>query len=201
MRLRTQPILEENTKQIICIQYNYQIFIDCGNENQYKCDETGISYKTSEFKNEYKFPGLLLEVMEPFQKWRIKFNGFLFDKNDEKVFLRLRMLWLSNSEVFDYRTDCDNNYLTKQTNGFIMKIDDIFEDRYVGCGQLKGVIQFDDKSEEEIFLWGSRSKASNNRPSDEFNKNYEKSIFMAYSEVSYGINLTCSFNLFPFRKE
>jgi len=95
----------------------------------------------------------------------------------------MRLLWVSNSEVFDFKSNCDTNYLAKQLSRSNVGIDRVFEDRYVGCGQLKGIIQLENEKEEEIYLWGSRSKSINSN--ENHNEDSEKCVIMAYSEVSF----------------
>lgn len=153
--------------------------LDFGNGNHYSVKETGILYNSSKREN-YQFSGLLLEVLEPFQRWRIKFNGYLRDKNNQFIFVRMRLFWNSNSEVFDFKANCDSTYLAKQLSHSNIGIDVIFEDRYVGCGQLEGIIQLNNEKEQEIYLWGSRSKTI----SSQKNKEFDKEIIMGYSEVN-----------------
>ena len=184
MNLKTRPKVDE-TKKNVCIEYSYEIRINISDDRHYKCFENGFIYNNLDNKYEFKFPGLLLELLEPFQRWRIKFNGIVSDQNNEKTWMSMRWLWLSNTEVFDYRTNCDVNYLTKQTKGFDVTVDDIFEDRYVGCGLLKGLLQVENQSEEHVFLWGSRTETSLLIENKKFNESFDKNILMAYSEVCF----------------
>ncbi|XP_054162321.1 putative phosphoenolpyruvate synthase [Oppia nitens] len=175
-------------KSMLNISLKTKPVIDEKNNDYYKCNETGISYNISN-KNEYKFPGLLLEVLAPFQRWRVKFNGFLTDKNNQKFFIEMRLFWFSTSEVFDYKSNGDNKYLAKEMNGMGVKLENIFEDRYVVCGQLRATLKIDNEINKELFLWGTRSKAYYKTSDNYFVNNFDKYLFSAYTNKGIALEI------------
>lgn len=114
--------------------------------------------KADEDVREYKVGGLGLELLVPFRKYRLKFRGYLRKNgsDDEIVYARIRLLWLTLSNTFDFKHDLYSSFFAKETarnNSAIFG-----EDRYEQFGQFKGTVQFENEPISEIYLWGSRCK-------------------------------------------
>ncbi len=146
-----------------------------GKGNTYCMNELNlISYDRN--KREYKAPGISLEILNPFRRLRIKFRGYLHKNgSNELVFVKLRMLWISISNVFDLQCDHNQQFIAQEIKDSNKEIK--FEDRFEQFGQMKGTIQFENDSEEKVFLWGNKSK----RYSDQINREIHR--FFGYSKV------------------
>ena len=134
--------------------------IEDGKGNTYYMNEQNlVSFDKN--KRQYKAPGISLEVLNPFRRLRIKFRGYLTKKGtNELVFVKIRLLWIAISNVFDFECHHNKNFIEQEwQNSKIKKSKHIaFENRFEQLGQMKGTIQFDDQNEEKLFLWGNKSK-------------------------------------------
>ncbi|CAG2105187.1 unnamed protein product [Medioppia subpectinata] len=113
-------------------------------------------------KREYKAPGISLEVLNPFRRLRIKFRGYLTKSgSNEVVFVKMRLLWIAISNVFDFECDHNKDFIEcdLKNNSKFKSMDEIkFENRFEQMGQMKGTFQVDHQNEEKLFLWGNKSK-------------------------------------------
>ena len=156
-----------------------------GKGNTYSLNQINlVSYDST--KREYKAPGISLEVLNPFRGLRIKFRGYLNKKGtNELVFVKMRILWFAISNIFDFQCDHNKEFIEKQLNTKSSKLEEIkFENRFEQLGQMKGTVQFEGQEEEELFLWGNKSKKY-----EEPDENRKIDRLFGYSKV-------CSMNLF-----
>lgn len=134
-------------------------------------------------KREYKAHGISLEVLSPFRRLRIKFRGFLTKNNsNELVFVKIRLLWIAISNVFDFESDNKKEFIEEELkkNSITKSFSEIkFENRFEQLGQMKGTVQIEDQNEENLFLWGSKSKKFN-----EHNQKRRIKRLFGYSKVS-----------------
>ena len=133
-------------------------------------------------KREYKGPGLSLEVLSPFRRLRIKFRGFLTNREtNQLVFTKMRVLWIATSNVFDFECDHNKRFIEKEIrkNSKSTKFEKIkFENRFEQLGQMKGTVLFEGQNECKLFLWGNRSKTYK-----ELNENLKVYRLFGYSKV------------------
>lgn len=117
----------------------------------------------------YRIKGLSVQVVAPFRKSRIIFRGLisrkrLSDGDVEDVFLRLRLFWNPLTKVYDSLSDYNDDFMARElaTGRHARKrnFDAIYEDYYEQYSQLKGTLQVESRTVEEVFLWGGRSKSS-----------------------------------------
>ena len=166
-----------NTSAIkVCLAY------EDGKGNMYHMNQQNLM-PFDKTKREYKAPGIALEVLSPFRRMRIKFRGFL-TKNDSKelTFVKIRLLWIAISNVFDFESDHKKEFIEKELkkNSSSKSFSDIkFENRYEQLGQMKGTVQIEDQNDDNLFLWGSKSKKF-----DESNRNRKITRLFGYSKVS-----------------
>ncbi|CAG2162538.1 unnamed protein product [Oppiella nova] len=112
-------------------------------------------------KREYKAPGISLEILNPFRRLRIKFRGYVTKRGSNKlVFLKMRLLWIAMSNVFDFECDHKREFIESElkSNSKLKSLDEIkFENRFEQMGQMKGTFQADDRDEEKLkdgyFIW------------------------------------------------
>lgn len=168
--------IQINLKKINADNRNLELTfeLDQGDGIVYRCEaqklisnsDDNYKYKTNEFS---------LEILNPFRLIRISFRGFLTkkvqnsnsnikdDSSPNIKFAKIRLFWYNVSDVFDSKKDIDLAAISKQFardgNTSIGEVNNIeFEDTYYQDGQLKGTVEIDGQSEEDIFLWGSRVK-------------------------------------------
>ena len=135
-------------------------------------------------KREYKAPGISLEILSPFRRLRIKFRGYVTKRGSNKlVFLKMRLLWIAMSNVFDFECDHKREFIESElkSNSKMKSMDEIkFENRFEQMGQMKGTFQADDCDEEKLFLWGNKSKKY-----EEENSRRKIYRLFGYSKVFY----------------
>jgi hypothetical protein len=187
LKVHIKPIKQSLNKNAY---YSYQLIIVDENGTSYSANESGVVSNYTKSSNGYRFAGLYIQVLHPFRKWRIKFCGYLKinNSNDQLKFVRIRLLWTSVSNLYDFYTDGNLSFLAKQLtqiNSRNISVDDLYEDRYSQCGQFKGIIQIENNNEQEIYLWGSRSKQVIQSDTNSKNEVIDTTRLMGYSKVSH----------------
>jgi len=157
---------------------NVDLTFEDGKGNTYLMNEINlIPYDKN--KREYKGPEISLEILNPFRRLRIKFRGYLRKTgSDELVCVKFRLLWIAISNVFDLQCDHNQQFIREEILKNSNSQNEIeFEDRFEQFGQMKGTIQFNNCPEENVFMWGNKSK----KYVDESNRKIDR--LFGYSKV------------------
>lgn len=108
---------------------------------------------------EYRIGSIRIQVLCPFRRLRIKIRGYLKKKgSNELVFAKIGLFWIALSNTFDFQNDFDDKFIAKELSKS-SESEVQFENRIEQFGQLKGVIQIENDSEKELYLWGIRAKS------------------------------------------
>ncbi|CAG2109509.1 unnamed protein product [Medioppia subpectinata] len=141
------------------ISANVRLIFRDENQLIYELNENDLlTIETIGDIKQYRIVGLSVEVLAPFRKLRIKFRGYLRNREtNELIFSRFSLFWCPLSNVFDFQNDFDRKYIAKELSSLGIK-QLIEEERHEQWGQLVGSVQFDTQLSKQLFLWGNKSK-------------------------------------------
>ncbi len=93
-----------------------QLIFKDENGSVYELNESDLlEIKSNVVLKEYTIAGLKIEVLSPFRKLRIKFRGYLRNKDkNELIFTRFRLFWSPLSNIFDFQNDFDHQFIAKE---------------------------------------------------------------------------------------
>lgn len=118
-------------------------------------EESNVQFRD----REYKACGLIVEVLSPFRKKRIRFRGYLTKNGNELVYVKFRFLWNSFSRVHDLTTDFSKTFMAKELiRANNLSTEQLCEDRLSQFGHFKGTFDEEDLPQRELFFWGAINK-------------------------------------------
>ncbi|RWS27701.1 putative phosphoenolpyruvate synthase-like protein [Leptotrombidium deliense] len=125
----------------------------------YSIEEQYLTPVSEMKKTEYRTGALSIEILSPFRRMRLHFRGILKnEETGETVFVHFRFHWYALSNVFDHKCSFNSNFIAQQLIDNKSKETKV-ENRFEQFGNIKGTLKFGKGKEEQIFLWGWRSKS------------------------------------------
>ncbi|XP_038662228.1 putative phosphoenolpyruvate synthase [Scyliorhinus canicula] len=149
--------------------------------------------------------GLKLECLEPYQRWRISFNGLLrkgpcrhewSEEEGELIHVKFGFIWSAFTCVFDFETDIHPRALArgiakeKWNRRFIENMNMCCQQlsHHEQWGQFVGKLEIEGYDRKELLLRGLRSHSSGIWKWTDI---YRYSAFIVHFETGISVNLLC----------
>ncbi|GIZ03282.1 phosphoenolpyruvate synthase [Caerostris extrusa] len=139
------------------------------NGKVYQSKEMSGFQQTGCDKKTFSCGGLQLHYLSPMRKWRIFFNGFLKETNeddtssDKMVHVKFALIWSATTDVFDFSSDINKKILAdglakskwNQYSPPIEKLNSALN-CYAQCGVIMGNVNIDGLDEVNLYLFGEK---------------------------------------------